>query len=367
MQRDELPPRPDWRRRVEALGFDFHTLDGAPYWVEDGCYRFSAGEIDRIEDAGNQLHAMCVEAVAEICGKGDFWRVGLGDAAAALAEASWQRGDLGLLGRMDLAYDGRSEPKLLEYNADTPTALLEASVVQWYWLEETGAGRDQFNLIHEKLVSRWPEVARRAEPVHFAGCLDSAEDAGTLGYLRETCREAGFESTLLDISDVGYRDGAFTDLDDNRILQMAKLYPWEWMLDEGFAAHLPRVTQRWIEPAWKQVLSNKALLPLLWEMFPGHPNLLPAAFDPRAVPGKVVRKPQFGREGEGVTVHEDASALPYEHGWIVQGHTPLYQGTHGHALLGLWVVGDEAAGLGMREDDGVVTRNTSRFVPHCFD
>ena len=328
MRRESVRPRPDWRQRVEPLGFDFHTIDGAPYWVEDGCYRFDAAEIDRIEDACNELHAMCLQAVAEICGKGDFWRAGLDDAAAALAEASWRRGDAGLLGRMDLAYDGHGEPRLLEYNADTPTSLLEAAVVQWYWLEDTGVGRDQFNLIHEKLVARWPQVAKAGQAVHFAGCLESAEDAGTLGYLRETCREAGFDTDLLDISQVGFRGGAFTDLADRRILQMAKLYPWEWMLDEAFAAHLPAVEQRWIEPAWKQVLSNKALLPLLWEMFPGHPNLLPASFDPRAVPGRVVRKPQFGREGEGVTVHEDASALVYEPGWIVQGHAPLFQGSH---------------------------------------
>jgi glutathionylspermidine synthase len=31
-----------------------------------------------------------------------------------------------------------------------------------------------------------------------------------------------------------------------------------------------------IEPIWKLILGNKALLPLLWEMFPNHPNLLPA-------------------------------------------------------------------------------------------
>ena len=102
MRRESVAARPDWRRRVEALGFDFHTIDGAPYWVEDGCYRFRADEIDRIEAAGNELHAMCLEAVAQVCGRGDFWRVGLGDAAAALAEASWRRGDAGLLGRMDL-------------------------------------------------------------------------------------------------------------------------------------------------------------------------------------------------------------------------------------------------------------------------
>ena len=33
-----------------------------------------------------------------------------------------------------------------------------------------------------------------------------------------------------------------------------------------------------IEPSWKLILGNKAILPLLWEMFPEHKNLLPAYF-----------------------------------------------------------------------------------------
>ena len=367
MRRESRAPRPDWQARVEALGLDFHTIDGAPYWVEDGFFRFTAAQVDAIEAAGNELHAMCLEAVDLVCTSGDFWRVGLGDVAAELAAASWHRNERGLRGRMDLAYDGHGAPRLLEYNADTPTALLEASVIQWYWLEDTAAGADQFNLIHESLVRAWPGVADRGAVVHFTGCLEAPEDHGTVAYLRETCHEAGFATDLLDIGNVGFRDGAFVDLADRPIRQLAKLYPWEWMLDEPFAVHLPRTPVRWIEPAWKQVLSNKGLLPLLWSMFPGHPNLLAASFDPREIQGRAVRKPQFGREGEGVGVHADTRGLEAAPGWIVQQHAPLFRSGHGHAVLGLWIVGDEAVGLGVREDDTEITRDTSRFVPHCFD
>jgi glutathionylspermidine synthase len=310
---------------------------------------------------------MCLEAVAEVCRRGDFERVGLGPAAAALAEASWRAGERGLVGRMDIAWDGSGAPKLLEYNADTPTSLLEASVVQWYWLEETRAGADQFNLIHEKLVARWPAILPAGGEVHFTGAFDSAEDFGTIAYLQETCRESGRDTDRLDIGEVGFRDGVFVDLRDRPIETLVKLYPWEWMLDEPFAAHLSAAPTRWIEPAWKQVLSNKRLLPLLWGMFPGHPNLLPAAVRPSDVPGAVVRKPQFGREGEDVTAHADSAALDENPAFVVQALAPMFRSDAGHALLGLWIVGDETVGLGMREDDDAITRNTSRFVPHCFD
>ena len=49
-------------------------------------------------------------------------------------------------------YDGKAPPRLLEYNADTPTALLEASVAQWFWLQDCFPTADQFNSIHERLI-----------------------------------------------------------------------------------------------------------------------------------------------------------------------------------------------------------------------
>ena len=64
---------------------------------------------------------------------------------------------------------------------------------------------------------------------------------------------------------------------------------------------------RSFEPFWKLIVANKAILPLLWSMFPNHPNLLPAYYDdPETELGKVpqgsnwVSKPLFGREGLGV-------------------------------------------------------------------
>src|SRR6202035_6105972 len=85
-----------------------------------------------------------------------------------------------------------------------------------------------------------------------------------------------------------------------------KLYPWEWMLHDEFGARLAGAPTRWIEPPWKALLSNKGILPLLWEMFPDHPNLLPAFFedDPNAASlgGSFVRKPLYSREGANVAL-----------------------------------------------------------------
>jgi glutathionylspermidine synthase len=142
MQREPLTPRLDWQSRVEALGLDFHTSDGGPYWWEAACYAFTAAEIDLVEEATEALHRLCLEAVDRIVTAGDLGRLQIPETYHQWVTDSWRRRDPDVYGRFDLAYDGASPPKMLEYNADTPTALLEAAVVQWYWLEEAKPGRD---------------------------------------------------------------------------------------------------------------------------------------------------------------------------------------------------------------------------------
>lgn len=366
MWRERVPPRPAWRERVEELGFDFHTIDGAPYWREDVCYRFSADEIDTLEDATAELHSLCLEAVDRIVRDGRCGELGLDEAAARLAERSWCAREAALYGRMDLVWDGSGAPKLLEYNADTPTALFEAAVVQWHWLQEVRPDADQFNSIHEKLIGRWRQLSTSGK-VHFAACYEQAEDRCTCEYLRDTATQAGIASAALDIQDVGWSGHAFIDLDNRVIDALFKLYPWEWLLAEPFGAHIPRAQLQWIEPAWKMLLSNKSILALLWEFFPGHPNLLPASQRRSGLSGNLVRKPRHGREGEDVIVlgagsGEPPAAAPQ----VYQQFQQLPRFDDRYALIGSWVIGHEPAGIGMREDAGPITRNGSCFVPHYF-
>jgi glutathionylspermidine synthase len=368
MQRESITPRPDWQAKVEELGFDFHTIDGEAYWREDILYRFTWQQVDELESATAELHALCLDAVERIVAAGRYEELGLGDLAATLIERSWRASEPTLYGRMDLSYDGSNPPKLLEYNADTPTALFEASVVQWYWLEDSKHGEDQFNSLHEKLVARWKE-SFAGRKIHFASWTESPEDRATAEYLRDTCMQADIQTQSLDIAEIGWSGGDFVDLDDKVIHSLFKLYPWEWMLEEEFGKNIPKVATRWIEPAWKMLLSNKSILPLLWEFFPDHPNLLPAAFAREKLQGTLVRKPRLGREGEGVIVlAPGVTEPPAESGVVYQEYCELPRfGDDVHALVGSWIVGHEPAGIGIREDSSAITRNTSCFVPHCFD
>lgn len=373
MERVPLTPRPDWQRKVEDLGFHFHTLDGT-YWDESACYRFSAEQVDTLEAATARLHESCLEAAGRVIESGDFERFRIPEPFHALIRDSWEDDEPSLFGRFDLSWDGRGEPKLLEYNADTPTALLEASVVQWYWMQEVFPEADQFNSIHEKLVERWRAIGARVPGdriVHFTGVASSAEDQGNLDYLMDTAMQVGLKPRSIDIADIGWNGKRFTDLEERPIAVLFKLYPWEWLAREPFGQHLLSRHTLLVEPAWKMVLSSKAILPVLWEMFPEHPNLLPASFEPGRFATDFVKKPIYSREGANVAITSGGETVeaPGEYGaegYVWQAYHALPRFGANHTVIGSWIVGGEPAGVGIREDASPITKNTSRFVPHYF-
>ncbi|MBY3383915.1 glutathionylspermidine synthase family protein [Rhizobium laguerreae] len=383
MKRITLPARPDWLDKARAVGFGFHVMYGEPYWLDDAAYTFTLDEIEmQIEGPSQELHDMCMDMVGDIVGSEETLdRLAIPEDLRDVVQRSWQRRDRHLYGRFDLAYDGTGPAKLLEYNADTPTSVFETAYFQFNWLTDQIAlgvlpkDADQYNSLQESLVEAFGQFSK--EPIfHFAAMTDNEEDRGTTVYLMDCAVQAGHRVELLDIREIGIdAQGRYTDLKDRVIDRCFKLYPWEFMLREPFARDLVRSGDVFVEPAWKAVLSNKGLLPLLWQRHPNHPNLLPSYFtdDPAASTlTDYVRKPLLSREGENVTIFRDGRELisapgDYgEEGFIVQAYAPLFESDGGFAVLGSWIVGDRACGLAVREDRSRITANLSRFVPHVI-
>ena len=158
MKRLSLQPRANWQEEVERVGLSFHTVDGVPYWDESACYRFASGEIDRIEAATAELQRLCLKQASSfwITTASTTFEFPSSPAMPFVARGKPSRHRI--YGRFDLSYDGVNPPKLLEYNANTPTSLLEASVVQWHWRQDVMPSTDQFNSIHEKLISQWADI-----------------------------------------------------------------------------------------------------------------------------------------------------------------------------------------------------------------
>jgi glutathionylspermidine synthase len=384
MQRIPCDERADWRESAEKVGFQFHTIDGERYWDERAYYAFTLKQIEEdLEAPTAELDGMCGELVARAIADERILR------ALHIPERFWnwiaasvKRGDASLYGRFDFCYDGQGPAKLLEYNADTPTAVFETAVFQWMWLEQAierqivPRNADQYNSLHERLIEAWRAFGS-GRTLHLACMTDNAEDLGTVSYIRDCAHQAGLETIALAMADIGKTPkGMFVDLQGKPIELAFKLYPWEWMLREAFGSSLPGASTQWVEPPWKAILSNKGILPILWGMFPRHPNLLPAYFDDdEAVAGlgtSYARKPLYSREGANVDLVVggncvDSDGGPYgAEGFVRQAIAPLPRFADSYVVLGSWIAAGRPCGLSVREDQSPITKNTSRFVPHAI-
>src|SRR6516164_6129660 len=123
MERIVISPRADWQQRVESVGMHYHTVDDTPYWDESAYYRFTPAEVDELEKATYELDRMCLEAVGHVVDNRHFEHFNIPEKFHDFVVESWETEEHTIYGRFDLACDGHHPPKLLEYNADTPTAL----------------------------------------------------------------------------------------------------------------------------------------------------------------------------------------------------------------------------------------------------
>ena len=371
MQRIQSESRPDKDQKLESIGLSFHAWDN--YWKEDVAYKFTAEQVDVLEEATQELQKMWNAAVEHVITHNRMGELGIPEAYWQAIRDSWSRKDMTLYGRFDLAYTGEGVPKMLEFNADTPTSLLESAVGQWYWMEDVHPYADQFNSVHEKLVDQWKRLPATVNTIHFASVSKNEEDWVCCHYLMETAVQAGYEVRHIYIEDLGYNEEtlAFVDIDDQPIQALFKLYPWEWMMREDFGPKIATSTTKFIEPMWKSVLSNKAMLAILWELFPESPYLLPAYFKPNGMTS-YAKKPFFSREGANVELYQDGQKIaedegPYgSEGHVYQKLTALPEFDGKFAVIGSWIVGDEPAGMCIREDSLKITTNMSNFVPHFF-
>lgn len=382
MKKILVPERPDWRQTAVREGFNFHTIEGERYWDERGYYQFTEEQIARdLEAPTRELHAMCLDAVQRVIDSEELLtQLAIPPAFFDLVRDSWNQGHPHLYGRFDLRYDGMSPAKLLESNMDTPTSIYEAAAFQLIWLEEQiargvlPAHSSQFNSIAEDLVQAF-HVLKGVEPFYFSAMSGSIEDRGNTEFLRKMAEHAGNATRHIDIEDIGLdNQGRFVDLEGRWIQRIFKLHAWEHVFHEPFGKAILRSGTQFIEPAWKSIISNKGILPLLWKFHEGHPNLLPCIVDKdrdKAVPKGWVRKPYFSREGANIEIRTLTDQVVFEDGpyndapYILQQFAPLPRFGDSYTVIGSWVIGDIASGIGIREDDTLITKDSSRFLPHA--
>jgi glutathionylspermidine synthase len=398
VHRETLTPRADWPQQANAVGFVYHPENPdrprdipSSHWDESVCYRFQRSEVQAISDAVETLHALCLKAVDHIVERVPelLYAFGIDPLYHDYIRTSWRRRDPYWMGRFDLGYDPETGAiKMLEYNADTPTMVIETAVFQWYWMEQVKNGTDQFNSLHDKLIEHMrdtiaPLIHPSGEALTFATLPYAANGPEQIWsdeeyqhgvYFRDLAMQAGVETRWISIYDIGYRaDRGFVDLAERPIRFMHMLYPWEWMLKEQFGPKIVEDRTGFIEPIWKMLLSNKVILAVLWRLFPDHPNLLAAYLEEDArLDGSFIAKPILAREGANVRLVRHGETVEETPGTYGDGPKVYQQAMtlpsfDGNTVVVCgWTVGEDAAGMVLREGKEKIVTNDSRVVPHYF-
>jgi glutathionylspermidine synthase len=294
-----------------------------------------------------------------------------------------------LYGRFDLAGGIDGKPiKLLEFNADTPTALFETAIVQWAILKQNGMEETaQFNGLYEALLENFKRLVTLEEDVStfetryegwkflFTSIRGNSEEENTVRLLQHIATEAGYETEFAYIDEVEFdgNEGIFFQEDQYEL--WFKLIPWEDIaLEESdLAMLLTQIIQNQkaiiFNPAYTLLFQSKGLLKILWDLYPNHPLLLETSFEP--LQGrKQVEKPVFGREGESVRILDaDGNVIEGEEGdydnhkMVYQAYTELPADSEGASYQAGVFYAYEACAVGFRKG-GKILNNMSKFVGH---
>jgi len=377
LRRVRIRPRPDWTDQADHLGYTYYRNDdGSNAWREDVRYEFDHAALSLIAKTAESLHRLCLELLADIIPRpGGLDAFHIPRAAQDVVRDSWYRGDPFLLGRFDLAW-GDGQPKLIEYNADTPATLPESTLMQTAWHVECGDTHAQAPLDSAAIVDRLTALYKGGHldrVVHIVPYPDNLEDIVHARFYERWVAQAGLEPIHCALRDLEISTGGQLLYQGVIVRSMIRMYPWELMFRDEGVRHLRSCKCHFLNPPWTSLLSNKALLPALWERFPGHPNLLEASTSPdrlRVVPPDfVVEKPIHARGGENIRIL-DSNGVLHAEGGSYGDYPKIYQKFADHridgvtASIGAWIIGKRFGGVTMRESADTVIRHSSPIVPH---
>jgi glutathionylspermidine synthase len=375
---------------LEDIGFYWHTdPDKTPY-VASEIVDITASEADAYYDAVNELYGMFAEAGEYVIEKNLFHELGIPFNLIDAIKMSWES-DIHwhLYGRFDLAGGVDGKPiKLIEFNADTPTALFETAILQWAILKANNMDEThQFNSVYESIRDNFKrlivldddisEFDRKYEgwKILFSSVKDNEEEESTVKLLQTIAEDAGFVTEFAYMEDVEFdaEEGVFYR--DVNYEYWFKLYPWEDIgIEESELARLmTKIMQSksaiFLNPAYTLMFQSKAFMKILWDLYPNHPLLLETSFKP--LKGKAqVEKKIFGREGANTKIIDQDNKVMEQRGGEYGEFTSIYQE---YVELPKDIRGDsyqagvffayEGCGVAFRRG-GLILDNYSKFVGH---
>ena len=375
---------------LEKIGFVWHTDSDETSYLSNQLVQVTTDEAEAYYEAGNELYDMFVAAGEFVVENDLFHDIGIPFNLVEQIKESWENDvHWHLYGRFDLAGGIDGHPiKLLEFNADTPTALFETAIVQWAMLKQNGMDESsQFNIVYDKLLDNFKRLVTLDESVEefeerydgwkflFTAIRGNAEEENTVRLLQHIATEAGYETEFAYMDEVEFDSSEGIFYEDEAYELWFKLVPWEDIAIEesDLAALLGDIiaNQKAIifNPAYTLMFQTKGIMKVLWDLYPDHPLLLKTSFEP--LEGiKQVKKPIFGREGGSVSILDtDGSVLLLEEGeydnyaHVYQEFVELPRDSDGACYQAGLFYAYESCGLGFRKG-GEIMNNMSKFVGH---
>ncbi len=377
---------------LDSIGFHWHTdTDETPY-VADEAVIVTEAEAEAYYEAANELYDMFVEAGEHVVKNDLFHEIGIPFNLVDVVKKSWENDvHWHIYSRFDLSGGISGAPiKLLEFNADTPTALFETAIVQWALLKANDLNEAaQFNHVYEAIRDNFKRLVvldgdledfekyYRGWKVLFSAAKGHIEDENTTKLLQKMADDAGFHTAFAYVDEVEFSEDEGIFYEGEQYEYWFKLIPWEAIAIEE--SDLARILTKIIEnqkaivlnPAYTLMFQSKAMLKILWDLFPGHPLLLKTSFEPLGV--KQVQKPFFGREGgsvkilnEKAEVIQSGEALYEDQPCIYQEFVKLPRDEAGNCYQAGLFFAYEGCGLGYRRG-GEILGNMSKFVAHIID
>lgn len=388
MKRIITPNWHNWQQELQDVGVPnpiYKAERGTTEsdWLDGVAYSFTRDEIAQLKEATLTVNKLMLNAVNEAVNRPDIMlKMAIPESSHDLFKESWESMDKNLVGRMDWSFDADGTPKLLEINGDSVQGLVLAGPGQLAYLEAVHKSKGkQWNDIAVALESAFGRMSL-PDTLYFTGDLEDQADILEISFIEERARVAGLNTRFISLEDIGITNtGRFADLGDDIIEAILVYQPWEWTLDTPFGDYFlhgndPKCTM--IEPAWRMLVSNKGLMALMWEMYEGHENLLPTFidYDARAdgLEEDYAQKPIYGFEAANVTLVESGQVIAENpdseadssDGYVYQGLCPLPEFDGKYAQVCTWMIADQAAGLSVKESDGLISDYFSPTVPHII-
>ena len=365
---------------LKAISYTWNRDEDGSYIVKDNLVVLSEDEADEYYKAANTLYEMYENGAEYVIKNNLFEELDIPPSMVNLIKHSWkfQRGEH-LYGRFDFSggVDGL-EIKLIEFNADTPTLLLETSLVQLMILEYNNLKEyKQFNNIYEAIVAKYRELASLKKGEYsrflFSSVDDIEEEISTTKLLQKIADDAGCITNFSYLDKTYFSEGAVLDENEIEYDYWFKLYPWEEMADlepdllELLKSNLLNKETNILNPAYTLLFQSKGMLKILYDLYPDSPYLLKTSFKP--LKEKYVKKNSFGREGANIDIVENGEILHSTDG-IYDKYKPIYQAFATFAQdtdlnyyqAGVFFSG-EACGVGFRRGS-IVLDDMSQFVGH---